>query len=314
MHTESIPFASHQPAPPVAAAAELALTLLGPSTAMSQLWSQIRRLAPHLRTVLLTGRSHSGQEAVARLLLDLSPQPRRPFIVLSGAEAEDQLLRAHLPESLPLDAFLFFPEVDDLSHAAQLNLLRLLRTRRAFPLSVAAATTEDLRALVSVGRFSAELAEALGAVRIPIPALKERAEDLPMLLSQMIALRCQGRLGTMPQLSDTLLRTAMEYPWPDNLRELSDVVDDLVEGADSGTELTLADWQKTMAAQRFARPLSTPVRMLKLDTIMQEHIYSVLRACRGNKLRASEVLGISRSTLYRMLEAAAGVTAMPLAN
>ncbi len=314
MHTDLVPFASHPPVPPVAAAAELALTLLGPSTAMCQLWSQIRRLAPHLRTVLLTGCSHSGQEAVARLLLDLSPHPRRPFLSLSDAEAEDQLLRSNVPESLPLDAFLFFPAVDELSPAAQHSLLRLLRVRRAFPLSVAAATTEDLRALVSVGRFSAELAEALGAVRIPIPALKERAEDLPMLLNQMIALRCQGRLGAMPQLSDALLRTAMEYPWPGNLRELSDVVDDLVESADSGVELTLSDWQRTMAVQRFARPTSAPVRMLKLDTVMQEHIYAVLRACRGNKLRASEVLGISRSTLYRMLEAATGATAMPLAN
>ena len=289
--------------------------LLGPSTSMANLWSQIRRLAPHVRTVLLSGPPHAGQEAAARLFLDLSPYPQRPFLVVRDSETEERLARANVSTSSQQELFLFLPEIDQLSVPGQNSLLRLLRARRSRGLCVVAAAWEDIRALVSVGRFSSELAELLGAVRVSVPALKDRNEDLPMLLGQMMAVRCQAMGQAVPRFSEDLLRAAMQHPWPGNLRELSEVADALARHAGSEPELRAAHLTHAIASLQTPRPIGlSPVRMIKLDTVVQEHIFAVLRACRGNKLRAAEVLCISRSTLYLMLDAATQNTRLSFAS
>ncbi len=310
INTAASPFAT--PATPFSA--ELALTLLGPSTAMAQLWSQIRRLAPHMRTVLLTGEPDAGQEAVARLLLDLSPHPNRRFLLVPSEAAEDKLARALTPGGLPHEFFLFLPDADQLSAAAQASLLRLLRTKRPHAVSVAAAVTESLRTLVGMGRFSAELADLLGAVRIAVPALKQRAEDLPMLLNQMLSLQSQARQQTAPQVSEALLRAAMQHSWEGNLHELSEISEELLRQGQNRSSLDLPDWNRAVQAQRIPKVSPAASRLTRLDNVIQEHIYQVLRACGGNKQRAADILGISRSTLYRMLEAAAQNTPLPLAS
>ncbi len=294
---------------------ENGLMLLGPSTAMATLWSQVRRLAPHVRTVLLTGSPDSGQEAVARLLLDLSFTPQRPFIVLTESDAEGRLAQACQAHAGPHDLFLFLPAVERLSPSGQQHLLRLLKTRRTRALSVVASTVEDLRSLASMGRFSGELAELLGTVRIGVPALKDRVEDVPMLLSQMLAQRSRALQGTAPPLSEELLRAAMQHAWPGNFHELSAVAQVLLDEYVSGSELRAADLVRALGnVQTPTPPTTSAVRMIKLDTVVQEHVYAVLRGCRGNKLKAAEVLGISRSTLYRMLDAATQNNSMSLAS
>ena len=293
------------PNPQPAVSAELSVLLLGPSTAMSHLWSQVRRLAPHVRTVLLTGPPNAGQEATAHLLLELSSFPQRSFLHWRETEAEERLARISGLSTPPSEMFLFLPEVDRLSAAGQNGLLRLLRNRRARHVTVVAATLEDLRAMVSVGRFSGELAECLGAVRVNLPALKDRSEDIPMLLTQLLAYRSRSSSRGTPQLSEDLLRAAMQHPWPGNLRELSDVADTLLHEEEPFAELGAADLLRAVSLPQVPKPCGAPaVRMIKLDTVVQEHIYAVLRGCHGNKLRAAETLGISRSTLYRMLDAA----------
>lgn len=305
-----VPPAPYTPASSV----KFTLTLLGPSTAMSQLWAQLRRLAPHARTVLLTGSPDCGQEAAARLLLDLSPAPQRTFLTLRNEEAEAKLARPSSLQTLAQDAFLFFPEVERLSTEAQQGLLRLLRLRRSRLLSVVAACPDDLRSLVGMGRFSPELAEALGTVRVALPSLSERLEDLPMLLNQLVPLRAQTLGKLVPSLSEDLLRAAMQHAWHGNMRELSDVVDDLLRHPADKQALSALDLQRALRAVLTPKPSAPTTRMVKLDTVVQEHICSVLRGCRGNKLRAAEVLGISRSTLYRMLDAASQNHSFPLAS
>ncbi len=315
----SFPTSLPKPATPAIQkpSAELGLSLLGPSAAMSQLWSQIRRLAPHVRTVLLTGDPDCGQEAVAHLLLDLSPAPRRSFVQISAADAENSLLRSSGLNSLPADIFLFLPDVDRFSPAAAEGLLRLMRTRRSRPFTVAAAATEDLRSLVSSGRFPAELAEVLTPIRMHVPCLKQRPEDLPMLLSHLFSVRAPETGRAIPHFSADLLRAAMEYSWPGNLRELARVTTLLLESSENTRELTAADFHRAVSVrQTQLSDASKTVRMVSLDTVVQEHINAILLSCRGNKLRAAEVLGISRSTLYRMLDAAAahGNATLPIAS
>lgn len=285
--------------------AELAVTLLGPSPAMAQLWSQMRRLAPYLRTVLLTGEAHCGQEAVARLLLDLSPHSNRPFLQLTAAEIEAKLLRPAGLVSFPSDVLLFLPDAENLSRAAGDALLRLMKMRRARPFTVVAATSEDLRTLVGVGRFSPELADALGAMRLALPSLSGRVEDLPMLISHTLAVQSTHTGRPAPQVTEDFLRAAMAHPWPGNLLELSETLAALCAGNDRDV-LRGADLHRALSSHRTGHaPEAASARMVSLDTVMQEHIVCVLRACHGNKLRAAETLGISRSTLYRMLDSGA---------
>ena len=208
--------------------------------------------------------------------------------------------------ALPADVFLYLPDVDRFSPAAAEGLLRLIRMRRSRPFTVVAAASEELRSLASAGRFPAELADLLTSIRLPVPCLKQRPEDLPMLLSHLVSLSAPETGRTIPQFSEDLLRAAMEYTWPGNLRELARITALLLEQPEVTRELTAADFHRAIAARQSQREDNpNVVRMVSLDTVMQEHINAVLLACRGNKLRAAEVLGISRSTLYRMLDAAA---------
>ncbi len=311
-HAKPLPTFPRDLTQQTSASAEPALTLLGPSAAMGQLWTQIRRLAPYFRTVLLTGEVDCGQEAVARLLLDLSSQNHRSLLVLDAAELERRLLRATGLISLPSDIVLFLPDVHALSLTAQDNLLRLLRVRRSRLLTVIAATSEDLRSLVSVGRFSSELADLLSAVRLALPSLKQRTEDLPMLISHLLATHsaCIGR--SVPHTGEDFLRAAMQHAWPENLRELSRILHALCSAKDLEA-LHAADLHRALAEHQPAPAhIAAPTRMVSLDTVMNEHILGVLRACHGNKLRAAETLGISRSTLYRMLDAASATQPTPM--
>ena len=302
--------------PQPSSSADLALTLLGPSPVMAQLWSQLRRLAPYVRTVLLTGEQDCGQEAVARLLLDLSTQNRRSFIKITAAEAESRLVRSTNFTTLPNDLFLFLPDIHQFSLEAQDAVLRLVRTRRSRPFTLVASTSEDLRGLAGVGRFAPELADTLSCVRLAVPCLRDRPEDIPMLVSHMLATHAHESRQPVPQVTEDFLRAAMEHVWPGNLRELSRILASL-SSASAPPELRAADLHRALVTHRPLRvPEATPVRMVSLDTVVQEHISGVLRACRGNKLRAAEVLGISRSTLYRMLDAPATVqdTSLPIAS
>ena len=286
---------------------EMASILLGPSTSMAHLWTQIRRLAPHIRSLLLTGEADCGQEAIARVLLDLSSQRQRSFISLSAVEVEARLLRSGGLSYMPQDAFLFLPDVDKFSPAAQAGLLHLMRLRRSRPFAVVACARAELRTLVSLGRFSPELADALSSIQLAVPSLRQRAEDLPMLLTHLLTAHSARTARPAPQLSDDFLHAAMQHPWHGNLGEVTRVLASLHNGAPR-KEFSAMDLAASLAATSPRQPPSTesaPARLVPLDTVVQEHIYAVLRACRGNKLRASEILGISRSTLYRMLDTAA---------
>lgn len=288
---------------------------MGPSVAMSNLWAQVRRLAPHVRTVLLSGTPDCGQQAVARLLLDLSPAPKRRFVEISAFDAEMRESNRYGFGSLPADAFVFLPDVDLLPLGAAAEVLGLIRMRRARPFTIVAAATQDLRALAAAGRFPAELAHSLTSVSIEMPKLEQRREDIPMLLAQLLSVRAPVAGVCIPTMTDTFLRAAMHYAWPGNLTELFSLTDSILEVAEKDRELTASDFHRVLEIQQNVPTFQArPVRMLSLDAVAKEHVNSVLHACGGNKLRAAEVLGISRSTLYRMLDSAVPRTTLSMAS
>lgn len=268
---------------------------------MARLWIQVRRLAPQARTILLTSAPDCGAEAVANLCLQLSSQPQRRFITLDKHEAEVRFSRSAARHHLPEDNFYYIPEVGQLSLEAQKGLLRLLHARRGNPVSVVAATSKDLKTFVATGTFLRELSQALSGVRICIPALSQRTEDLPMLIEQTIYNHCAAMKRNVPQISPALFHLAMAYPWSGNFRELSAVVQELLNTPRVKSQLKADDWTRAMKACRDPEVVST-VRMLSLKAVIHEHLNAVMVACEGKKTLAADVLGISRSCLYRMLD------------
>jgi DNA-binding NtrC family response regulator len=270
---------------------------------MSRLWSQIRLLAPHFRIALLTGEPGAGADAVAQALHDLSTFAGTPLVRLRAADAERQLRHpGTLFGNAPYGA-LFLTDIDRLSSAGQQMLLRLLKLRRHRRIAVVASTSVDLRPLVSAGTFNVELFANLNSLRLQVPSLRERALDIPLLTHQFLQAEAKRQERLIPSLEPGFLAAVTEYTWPGNLDQLRSATAWLLEYREG--PLTPADLHAAIAEGRTEpEPMDAPVRMVPLDHVVQEHVRAVLIGCNGNKLRAAEVLGISRSTLYRMLDAA----------
>jgi len=276
--------------------------LAGSSHAITQLLEQIRRVAPYFRTALLTGERDCGEEQAARALHQLSPMRDKPFLELTPANAEPRFSQRSPTGLETSEGMLYLPCPERIPHSVQKTLLRLLREHGPLAPRVVAFAERGLKSLVSMGAFSAELADSLGALRIALPPLRERQEDIPTLLTGMVREQAEFLGLPAPELGTDLLHAASRQNWPGNFSQLRAVALNLVQRVGPAA-LCAGDLETVLGA------LPTPprrdrreIRMISLDRVMHEHIRAVLFACNGNKLRAAEVLGISRSTLYRMLE------------
>jgi DNA-binding NtrC family response regulator len=288
-----------------------AVWLDGSSAAMTQLRNQIRRVAPYFRTALLTGERGCGEEAAAHILHQLSPRAHDPFLALTPAEAELRFGIEKLPANLAAEGMLYLPQPERLPRAAQIALLRLLRERGSNAPRIVAFAERGLRPLVTAAGFSPELAESLNALRITLPSLRERQEDIPELLTRVLQDFAALSGNTPPQLASNLLEAAVQLPWPGNFNQLFCAATGLMDLAGKGA-LVAADLEAVLGAIPQPAPSDRrEIRTVRLDDVIQEHIRAVLFACNGNKLRTAEVLGISRSTLYRMLEVQAPPTPLP---
>lgn len=277
--------------------------LIGPSPAMARLWSQLRLLAPHFRVALLTGESGCGADAVAQALHDLSPFAGTPLIRIRAADADRQLRHPGALFGNAARGALFLTDVDRLSAGSQQVVMRLLKLRRHRRIAIVGSTSVDLRPLVSAGTFNGELFANLGSLRLQIPSLRERVQDIPLLTHQFLQAEATRRGQSAPSVDPALLTAICDYTWPGNLDQLRSAISWMFEHCED--QLTPADLHAAIAEVRAdTEAAEAPVRMVPLDHVVQEHVRAVLIGCNGNKLRAAEVLGISRSTLYRMLDAA----------
>jgi DNA-binding NtrC family response regulator len=304
-------FAPYRQSAPVGEAWELddaGSALLGNSMASAQLRAQVRRVAPYFRSLSLTGEPGCGEEAVARLLHQMCPLHELEFVVLHPAEAEERFA-VDAAAAWRRVGLLYLQEAERLSRVAQEGLLRMMRQQGAQSTRVVAFVGRGLKPYISAGFFLPELAGCLTSLRMALPGLRERVTDIPMLIQSRLQQRRmeQAKVGLRMRplhVPEAFLQMAAQYAWPGNLFQLNDVMDWLLEHR-AGTTLDEGDLMAALeacATPKAEQPAQA--RLVKLDQVVQEHIRTVLVACNGNKLKAAEVLGISRSTLYRMLDAA----------
>lgn len=311
--------------------------MVGSSPAMSRVIDLLRRVAPHARTALVTGETGTGKELAARALHALGPRARQPLVTVNCSALVDTLFESELfghtrgaftgaTEHKPglLEAAdggtLFLDEVGELPAGAQAKLLRVLEDGevqrvgavqpRHVDVRVIAATNRCLEEEVAAGRFRRDLFYRLDVVRVHLPPLRERREDVPALAEAFIrrfAARSGGRLdGFTPAALERLQAAA----WDGNIRQLRNVVERaciLAAGAwidDDDVRLCL---EPTAAATDVrglagAEVVAMPRLPQRLDDVEREHITRTLSQAGGNKAVAARLLGISRRAFYRQLE------------
>lgn len=300
--------------------------MVGRSPLMLEVYAKIRRIAPHFRTVLVTGATGTGKELVAKALHHLSPVSRGPFVVCNCSALVDNLVESEL-FGYAKGAFtgaiqdkvgmfehadkgaIFLDEIGELSPSAQAKLLRVLQNRqvqrvgsltpRNIDIRVIAATHRNLKKMVQDGQFREDLYYRLAVVEIPLPPLASRREDLPLLerfFIQKYAAEYDKPVAGLARRAQTRLAS---YPWPGNVRELENVIGNacmMVEG-------NLIDVQDL--PERLRGPLDQDIAaedaFVSLEEMQRRHVMRVLEGVGGNKARAAEVLGIGRATIYQML-------------
>ena len=300
--------------------------MIGRSPLMMEVFANIRRIAPHFRTVLVTGATGTGKELAALALHCLSPATRGKFVVCNCSTLVETLVESEL-FGYVRGAFtgaiqdkpglfehadggtILLDEIGELSPAAQAKLLRVLQNRqvqrvgslvsRNIDVRVVAATHRNLKAMVREGQFREDLYYRLGVAEITLPALANRREDLPLLERYFIekfAAEYKKPIRGIVRRAQTRLAT---YPWPGNIRELENVIGNACMMVD-GTLIDIDD-----LPERFRGPLTSEALMddkfLSLEEVERRHVIQVLEGVGGNKVRAAEILGISRATIYQLL-------------
>jgi DNA-binding NtrC family response regulator len=300
--------------------------MVGRSPLMLEVFAKIRRVAPHFRTVLVTGATGTGKELVAEALHRLSPAGQNKYAVCNCSALVETLLESELFGHVR-GAFtgatqdkpglfehadggtIFLDEIGELSMPAQAKLLRVLQNRevqrvgslnpRSIDVRVIAATHRDLRAMVREGRFREDLYYRLAIVEIALPNLANRREDLPLLQRYFIekfAAEYKKSIAGMTRRTQTRMAA---YPWPGNIRELENVIGNACMMA-QGSLVDIEDLPESLRGP-IGHDLSTDDLFLSLDEVQRRHILRVLQSVDGNKARAAEILGIGRATIYQML-------------
>jgi len=309
--------------------------MAGRSPAMLRLFNQMRHIAAHLRIATLEGERGTGKLLAAQALHQFSPAPGSPFVPVAAVRLCDTQQSLMLVadrvasrtdfSSLPAirqsaGGTLVITQVDALNSAQQIRLLELFqwtdhqhiqRNLDLIPHRIICLSERSLRKLAATASLRTDLANRLTAIRFTLPPLRERREDIP-LLADLIAARFSATHGKPVRGLDPLaFAPLIEHTWPGNVRELESVIQSAALACPGQwirqIDLPPLNLPPEPAPQPQTCP--SPEDDPNLDRAILRHIQKVLTRVDGNKLRAAKLLGISRSTLYRLLDNAAESTA-----
>jgi DNA-binding NtrC family response regulator len=308
--------------------------MIGRSPEMESLFDSIRRLAPHVRTILVTGETGTGKELVAKALHALGARKDKRFLTVNCSAVVETLFESELfghvrgaftgATETKVGLFehadggtLFLDEAGELPLTLQPKLLRAvehgeiqrvgsLETRRA-DVAVIAATNRDLRAETGAGRFRSDLYYRLSILEIKLPPLRDRREDIPYLTAAFVR-ECAARLGRpITGLTASAERMIQQAAWPGNVRELRNVIERACIMTDGRilTERELLPAMSAMPPEGSPLPVAVPGPEgdpLLLSTAQRDQIRRAIKETGGNKAAAAKLLGVSRRSLYRWLD------------
>jgi two-component system response regulator AtoC len=264
-----------------------------------KLLSQVEVAAPHLQCATIEGEEGSGKQTLARCLHALSPFARMPFQHHGARE----WLAAGMAAA-PMAGFLYLDRLELLSLAEQGHLAEALNKLFDLPRNracIVISSRTSLQQLASQRRLMPELFLRLALIRFAIPPLRFRREDIAALVQLQLDRSCKRHERQRATLGPGVLACLMQQRWPGNVRELADVIESAVLNAGEGV-IRVEDLRLHAPEEVHRREVESVHRSnLDLHTVVRQHVRHVLDLNRGNKLRSARQLGISRSTLYRIL-------------
>ena len=324
-------------------------SLIGQAPAMQEVFRSIGRLAGSSMTVLITGESGTGKELVARALHQHSPRANKPFVALNTSAIASELLESELfghekgaftgADARRIGRFeqadggtLFLDEIGDMSPALQTRLLRVLaesefyrvggQTSIKVDVRVIAATNQDLARAVKESRFREDLYHRLNVIRINTPPLRQRREDIPLLLSHYLAEAAKELETTSKSIDTEALELLQTYDWPGNVRQLvnatrrltvtapggvispQDIPPDL--GGTESPQRAGQEWTRSLAAwaeRQLADDDEGPLLETAIPQFEKTLIRIALKQTNGHRQDAAKLLGWGRNTLTRKMKA-----------
>lgn len=302
--------------------------IVGKSPAMLEVFDFTRKVARHYTNVLLIGATGTGKELVARAIHQISPVAQQKLAVCNCSAMVDTLLESQLfghmrgsftgaTDTRPglfefaNNGTVFLDEVGETSLPMQAKLLRVIQNReiqrvgspevRPINVRLIAATNRDLRAEVLAGRFREDLFYRLSSIQIRLPSLTERLEDIPLLVQFFLRKYNEAYGKNISGLTRRAQAVLLQHSWPGNVRELENVISSACITA-GGDFIDLADLPEGLQRSGAGALHGDDWRPLSLEEMRKIHIHRVLDLCQGNRLRAAQVLGIGRTSLYRYLK------------
>jgi len=307
--------------------------MIGQSAVMQDLLKQAATVAPTRSTILLLGESGTGKDLLAQTIHENSPRQKENFLPLNCAALSASLLESELfgfekgsftgamerrvgKLELADRGTLFLDEIGEIPLEMQVKLLRFLETREimrvggkiAIKLDVRlmAATNRDLIQAVEKGIFRNDLYFRLKVVTLHVPPLRERKEDIPLLVSHFVQHFSDEHHKTISQVSPEAMEILVKYPWPGNVRELKNLIENLVVFS-TGSSLNLEDLPADIRSKidQLSLPLDQSLPLfedLDMEAIEKQAILKALEKTGGNRLKASQLLGIGLRTLQKKLK------------
>lgn len=294
-----------------------------------EIFNILPNIAESDSTVLIQGASGTGKELFAKAIHDLSRRKDKPFIKVNCGALPDTLLESELfgyvkgaftdakkdkPGRFALanEGTIFLDEVGDMSPSLQVKLLRVLQEKEFEPLGstspkktdvrIIAATNKDLPRLVNEGKFRDDLFYRLNVVKIELPLLRERREDIPLLIDAFVQ-KFNAKMGKQVNgLSDEVLRLLLRYDYPGNVRELENIIEHaFVLCRGDRIDIDCLPKELTGIQEKISPPLSVQGER-PIERAEAEIIEKTLRKYDGNRLKTASELGMDRTTLWRKMK------------
>jgi DNA-binding NtrC family response regulator len=318
----------HTPRPPDDSLHMLAHSdMVGKSTAMRRVAEAVEMVGPSDASVLITGESGTGKEVVARAIHANSPRRNMPMVSIHCGALTETLLESELfghergaftgaqfrrkgKFEMGDGGTVFLDEIGDISLRTQTDLLRVLQEKEIVrvggsqPVKVdfrcIAATNKDLTQLIKDGAFRLDLYYRLQVFEIRMPALRERREDIPLLVDYFLHKYCARNGSELPRVTPAAMEILQAHDWPGNVRELENAVERALVIAREQIEPGhfMLGRRVSMVEEAGTEPSGTG---RTLDDVGRAHIERTIRECGGNLSQASRVLGVDRTTLYNKL-------------